>query len=219
MRHEILAAMLVAAAFPAAAQVPSQAALVAAFIRSPQVLTVVTSTLGRDEPAPLRARCGVPAIQSVSGVVIQQSPIFVREGAGMTFQSGALVVRLATLRCAEPAVRRVLLVRAPGSAQIITHALAPGDFSGNLKLEADTLRIVEPGVAAAAHCAVSTGILPLDTKAIVPMTAQGGAERWTFWACGKAYTADVSYTPILRGGVNAGMNVLGGDIRPVNNTL
>ncbi len=213
MRCPLLTFAIIAAALPADAQVPSQADLIKGFVRSPQVRTAVLNTLSRDEPAALRMHCGVPTVQDVSGASIEQNPVFVREGAGMTFQSGALVVRLATTRCGMPAIRRVLLLRAPGSENVMTRTLAPGDFPGNLKLEMDTLRIVQPGVIAKARCSADAQAQVLDTRAVRPMTAQGGVERWVFWACGSAYIADVTYTPILRDGVVTGMNVTGSGYR------
>jgi hypothetical protein len=135
-----------------------------------------------------------------------EQPKFVRAGANFNIDAGVWVAMAVLDRCGSQVTRRALLKAIPGANQLQPSLLLPGDFRGNLKLEADAIRIVTPGLMAFAKCQDSRKFQVLNVTATTPASATGWSEAWTAVACDKKIDAQVTYTAIDNGmNISAGM--------------
>jgi len=182
---------------------PDQKALFVSFINSAGYKSYLERIFNLGEPTTLKAECPSLGILEWNKIMMVEQPTFVRSGANYQITSGAWVGMAVMERCGSRVTRRALLKAVPGSNVLQPTFLLPGDFRGNLKLEADAMRIVLPGLMGAAKCTAKSEFL--NVRSHGPSTPQGWSETWTAAACGRRVDAEVTYSPI-----SCGMNVTAG---------
>jgi hypothetical protein len=190
-------------ALPAFAQQPGsdQKALFASYVNSPVYSGYLEKIFNLGEPAVQKAECPAMKVVEFNRTIAVEEPKFVRAGANFNIDTGSWVAIAVLDRCGVHVTRRALLKAVPGANQLQPTFLLPGDFRGNLKLEADALRIVKPGLMGFAKCEDGSKFRVLDVAARTPASAAGWSETWTAVACDTRIDAEVSYTATA-GGMN-----------------
>ena len=173
---------------------PSQQELFAGYTNSPVYKGMLEQIFNADEPAELKAECPTLKIVDFNKVTVVHPPTFVRAGANFNVDRGRWVAAATLDRCGTRVTRRALITAVPGANNVNSLRLLPGEFRGNLKLEADVSPVVSTGMMGAANCADRKQFQVLNVAALTPSTPQGWSERWTASACGKKVDADVTYT-------------------------
>ena len=208
VRHILMiSAYLLLASQALAQQVePDQKALFASYVNSPVYKGYLEQIFNLGEPAILKAECPAMKVVANNRTIVLDQPKFVRAGANFNIDTGSWVALAVLDRCGLQVTRRALLKALPGANQLQPVFLLPGDFRGNLKLEADAVRIVTPGLMAAAKCKDSSKFQVLNVTAVTPASASGWKETWAAVACDTKVDAEVTYTAIANGmNVSAGM--------------
>jgi len=174
---------------------PDQKALFAAYLNSPVYRVYLEQIFNAGEPAILKAECPVMKVVVQNRTSTLEQPKFVRAAAGNFQLDTGSWVALATLdRCGSQVTRRALLKAVPAANQLQHILLLPGDFHGNLQLEADAVRTVTPALMAFAKCQEQSKFQVINVAAITPASASGWSETWTAIACDKKVDAEVTYT-------------------------
>jgi hypothetical protein len=190
----ILANLLLASQALAQQPEPDQKALFAAFLNSPVYHAYLEQIFNAGEPAILKAECPAMKVVGQNRTVTLEQPKFVRAAGKFQIDTGSWMA-LATLdRCGSQVTRRALLKADPAANQLQHTLLLPGDFRGNLQLEADAVRIVTPVLMAFAKCQDQSKVQVINVAAITPASASGWSETWTAMACDKKIGAEVTYT-------------------------
>jgi hypothetical protein len=139
--------------------------------------------------------------------LVLDPPSFTQVGGSYGITTGAWIAVAELDRCGKRVTRRALL-KAAGSNGLDATLLLPGDFRGNLRLEADAVHTVVPTLMTAAKCQDAAKFWVLDIKSAGPATPQGWSETWTAEACGMSVTAKVAYSKS-----STGMNVVASDVK------
>jgi hypothetical protein len=176
---------------------PDPQALFAGYVASEQYRQFLETIFNRGEPQPPKDKCAAMKIVIWNKYLVLEPPTFVRTGASYQIETGAWVAGAELNRCGKSVTRRAILKAAPGG--IDATLLLPGDFRGNLQLEAEADRTVTPKVMTAAKCKDPTTFAVLDIKPSSAVTPQGWSEAWTAQACGKIVTAKVTYSKTTTG--------------------
>jgi hypothetical protein len=187
---------------------PDQKTLFGGYLSSPGYRAYLEQIFNSAEPNLLKAQCPSLRLLESNKFIMVEEPKFVRSGTNYHVESGAWVGVAVLDRCGAPVTRRALLRVAPDTHVLQPTPLLPGEFRGNLKLEADAMRIVLPAMMAIAKCSDLAKARVLDVKSHGPPTPQGWSETWTAAACNMTIEADVSYSPIP-----GGMNISAGHLR------
>ncbi|MGQ0684776.1 hypothetical protein [Bradyrhizobium sp.] len=187
---------------------PDQKALFTAYLNSPVYKGYLEKIFNLGEPAILKAECPTLKVVTYNRYTILEQPKFVRAGTNFNIDAGVWVASTVLDRCGSQVTRRALLKALPNTNQLQPSFLLPGDFRGNLKLEADAIRIVTPGLMAFAKCEDRRKFQVLNVAATTPTAASttGWSETWTAVACDKKIDAQVTYTAI-----DNGMNISAGN--------
>ena len=148
----ITATLLLASQAVAQQAEPDQKALFASYLNSHVYKEYLEKVLNLGEPAILKAECATMRAVTYNRVIVLEQPKFLRAGANFNIDTGSWVALAVLDRRGSQLTRRALLKAIPGANQLQPTFLLPGDFRGNLKLEADAVRIVTPGLMAAAKC-------------------------------------------------------------------
>jgi hypothetical protein len=188
-------------AVPAQSTEPDQKSLFAGYVNSPGYRGYLEKIFNAAEWPTLRAQCSSLRILESNKVVVVEEPRFVRAGANYNIDTGTWIAVAGLDRCGVGVTRRALLKAVPGANLLDATFLLPGDFRGNLKLEADALRIIMPGLMVTAECRDTKTFRVLDVTALGPSSPQGWSEKWIAEACRRAVEADVTYRAIA-GGMN-----------------
>jgi hypothetical protein len=189
----ILANLLLASQALAQQPEPDQKALFAAYLNSPLYHAYLEQIFNAGEPAILKAECPAMKVAQNRTSTLEQ-PKFVRAAGNFQIDTGSWIA-LATLdRCGSQVTRRALLKAVPAANQLQHILLLPGDFRGNLQLEADAVRIVTPLLMAFAKCQDQGKFQVINVTAITPASASGWSETWTAIACDTKIDAEVTYT-------------------------
>ncbi len=211
MRALALCLALVLAAAPQAAGgdnavAPDSAHTITGYVSSPGYRNYIATVVNLLEVPPLKAECPSLVVTESDEVVVIKAPTFVKAGAVWNIDGGTWIAKVHVDRCGKPAIRRFLLEAIPGADQVKPIRLFPGEFAGNLQLEADASRILLPGVMGVAKCNDWKTLYILDTKLTNPVSSAGWSERWLAQACDRRVSFDVDYARAM-GGVNiTGMN-------------
>ncbi len=210
IRHvlTISANLLLASAALAQQTEPDQKALFASYLNSSVYRAYLERIFNLGEPAMLKAECPAMKVVESNGTIIVEQPTFVRAGANFNINTGSWVAKAVLDRCGSQVTRRALLKAIPGANQLQPTFLLPGDFRGNLKLEADAIRIVAPGLMAFAKCQDTSKFQVINVTAITPASASGWSETWTAVACNTKIDAEVTYAA-----TGDGMNISAGKWR------
>ena len=178
---------------------PDQKAMFAAYVQSPGYKAFLEQIFNLGEPATLKAECPTLKVVESHRHVMLQQPTFVRVGANYNIDTGVWVGTALLDRCGAKAIRRALLKAVPGTNNLNATLLLPGDFPGNLKLEADAKLIVFPGLSAHAKCKDASKVRVLDIKALTPAAPAGWSETWLAEVCGVKVEAEVIYSATATG--------------------
>jgi hypothetical protein len=198
----ITAALLLAPRAIAQQAEPGQKAIFVSYLNSPVYKEYLEKIFNLGEPAILKAECPTMTAVTYNRFIVLEQPKFVRAGANFHIDTGSWLAAAVLDRCGSQVTRRALLKAIPGTNQLQPTFLLPGDFHGNLKLEADAVRIVTPGLMAAAKCQDRSKFQVLNVTAVTPASANGWSETWTAVACNTKIDAEVTYTA-----TGNGMNV------------
>lgn len=208
LRYILLISASLLLAFRALAQQPEpdQKALFASYMNSPVYREYLEQVFNLGEPAVLKAECPSMKVVTHNRVTVMDQPTFIKAGTNFNIDTGSWVALAVLDRCGSQVTRRVLVKAIPGANQLKPVFLLPGDFRGNLKLEFDAVRIVTPGMMAAAKCQDRSKFQVLNVTAITPASASGWRETWTAAACDAKVDAEVTYSAIGNGmNISAGM--------------
>lgn len=188
-----LAMLLASGASPATAQTapPSNEQLFQSFLASPAYSNFIEQALAGTEPAPLKAECArLTVVDQPRFAIIRPAGFSVANGQG-AITDGVWVAFLPVDRCGVRTVRRLLVVVA-GANNLTPSRLLPGDFRGDLRLEADVQRTVLPVMMELAECQDEKNVFIGDIKS-VSATADAWSEQWFANACGRPATLLVHY--------------------------
>jgi hypothetical protein len=190
---------------PAHAQtaVPDQKTIFASYMHSPGYKAFLERIFNLGEPATLKAECPTLKIVESHRYVMLEQPTFVRAGTNYNIDTGTWVGTALLDRCGTKVTRRALLKAVPGTNNLDARLLLPGDFPGNLKLEADAKLVVFPGLMGHAKCQDLKKFQILDIKALTPTAPAGWSETWIAEACGTKVEAEVTYSATA-----TGMNIM-----------
>jgi hypothetical protein len=207
-RHVLTIAAAVLLASPAIAQQgePDQSALFGAYVNSPVYKNALEKIFNSGEPPVLKAGCQTLKAVTINRFTVLEQPKFVRAGANYNIDAGVWVASPVFDRCGSQVTRRALLKAVPGANQLNPTFLLPGDFRGNLKLEADAIRIVTPGLMAFAKCHDRSKFQMLNITSLTPAVPSGWSETWSAVACDAKVDAEVTYTA-----TGDGMNIRAGN--------
>jgi hypothetical protein len=183
---------------------PDQKAMFAAYLHSPGYKAFLDRVFNMGEPTAMKAGCASLKVVDSSRHIVMELPTFVRAGANYNIDTGLWVGSATLDRCGQQVTRRALLKAIPGTNNLDVNLLLPGDFRGNLKLEADAKRFIFPGLMAHAKCSDFKQFKMLDIKALTPASPAGWSETWIADACGTKVEGEVTYTS-----TGDGMNVTG----------
>jgi hypothetical protein len=208
IRHTLmLAAVLLLASRALAEQTePDQNAIFRAYVNSAVYKKALENIFNTGEPAILKATCPTMKVVASDRVTVLEQPKFVRAGADYNIDAGAWVASAALDRCGSQVTRRALLKAIPGANELKPTFLLPGDFRGNLKLEADAIQIVTPTMMALAKCKDRSKFQMLNITALTPAAASGWSETWSAVACDARVDAEVTYMA-----TGNGMNISAGN--------
>jgi hypothetical protein len=184
---------------------PDQKTLFAAYVNSPVYRGYLEKAFNLGEPALLKAECPAMKVVESNQTIVVEQPTFVRVGTNFEVNTGSWVAKAVLDRCGAQVTRRALIKAIPGMNQLQPTLLLPGDFRGNLKLEADAIRIVTPGLMAFAKCKDLSKLQVLNVTAITPASPSGWSETWTAVACDTKIDAEVTYSA-----TGDGMNISAG---------
>ena len=185
-----------------AQQAPDQKAMFGSYVNSDVYKAFLERVFNLGEPAAMKAGCPALKVIESSRTIILEQPTFVRAGANYNIDTGVWVGTELMDRCGAKVMRRALLKAIPGANNLQPTLLLPGDFPGNLKLEADAKRIVIPGLMGLAKCSDMSKFQMHDIRALTPAAAAGWSETWLAEACGAKVEAEVTYAA-----TGDGMNV------------
>jgi hypothetical protein len=172
---------------------PDPHALFAGYVASEQYRLFLETIFNRGEPQPPKDRCASMKVVAWDKYQVLEPPTFVRAGGSYKIETGAWVAGAELDRCGKRVLRRAILKAAPGNNGLDATLLLPGEFRGNLQLEAEADRTVTPKLMTAAKCKDATAFAVLDVKPSSAATPQGWSETWTAQACGKIVTAKITY--------------------------
>jgi hypothetical protein len=192
-----LLAVLLAAPALAGEDAPNQEQIFSAYIASPGYGDYLETIFNKGEPATMMAECAHLKVIEFNKLIVLTPPVFKTIEGRYTVESGEWVAQALLDRCGAKVTRRALLTVRPttsGTTVIDPIMLLPGEFPGNLQLEADARRIVIPGLLGTAQCEDFDSVRVLDVKALTPAAAEGWSETWVAQACGKRVEAEVTYT-------------------------
>lgn len=182
--------LVFAASQPAGAQATNEQLFIS-FLSSPGYLAFIEQSLAGTDPAPLKAEC--PRM-TVTGqpkyAVVRPAAFTVTNGQG-AITDGVWVALVPVDRCGTLTVRR-LLIAVTGPNNLSPSRLLPGEFRGDLRLEADVQRTVLPLFVELAQCPDEKAVFISDVKAISE-TPQAWSEHWSANACGKQVAILVHY--------------------------
>jgi hypothetical protein len=204
----LFAALALGIASSQAAPPPSDAQIFANYVKSPSHKTFLTRAFNETEPPVLKAKCAALSIVALDPPLVLQPAEFAQIGTEYIPSIGRWVQRATLNACGAHVIRRLFLVADPQTGDLHAFRMLPGEFPGNLQLEADAQRIVLSGMMRVAKCADSKKVIVLDTKLTSPAAAKGWAEAWTAQVCGRTVTADVVYVTDA-----TGMNVTAKNIK------
>jgi hypothetical protein len=169
------------------------------FLLSPSAQKFIERSIADAENQALKTQCSTLKVLEANKFDIIDQPVFEQRETGLRLKSGSWVSVAKVDRCGVTTTRRLYIKYLPDQNRFEVSPLLPGDFRGNLKLEADARRIVVPGLMAAGHCADRAEFYLLDVKALGAAMPQGWSETWSARACGKSVSATVSYNAIPGG--------------------
>jgi hypothetical protein len=187
---------------------PDQKALFVSYVNSPVYRDYLEKIFNLQEPAVLKAGCPALKVVTQNRATVVEQPKFVHADGIFRVDSGSWVALAILDRCGTQVTRRALLKAIPGANELQPIFLLPGDFRGNLKLEADAVRIITPGLMAFAKCEDRSKFQVINVTAITPASASGWSETWTAQACDKKIDAEVTYTA-----TGNGMNITAGSLK------
>ncbi|MDE1939914.1 MAG: hypothetical protein KGI68_12915 [Alphaproteobacteria bacterium] len=157
------------------------------------------------EPPPLKAQCPALKLSGVNFGSIVVAPTYVTVNGLKYIESGTWIARVYFDACGKKVARRALLKAVGGPNHVVEPtSLLPGDFRGDLRLEADAKRIVLPGIMGEAHCGDWSTLYVLDIVSSDPPGSDKWREVWTAQACGTLVKSDVTY---WRDDVRHGINI------------
>lgn len=191
-----VAVALIAGAAPSArAQAqgqPTNEQLFVSFLGSPAYANFIDRALQQVEPAPLKAECAVLTVREQPRyAVVRPANFTVTAGQG-AITDGVWVAWVPVDRCGTATVRRILVVVA-GPNNLTPSRMLPGQFGGDLRLEADVQRTVVPLFQEMAECADEKAVHVRDIK-MLAATQQAWTEQWFAKACNKDVAILVKYT-------------------------
>jgi hypothetical protein len=201
----ILANLLLASQALAQQPEPDQNALFAAFLNSPVYHAYLEQIFNAGEPAILKAECPAMKVVVQNRTSTLEQPKFVRVAGNFQIDTGSWIALVTLDRCGSQVTRRALLKAGPTAHELQHTLLLPGDFRGNLQLEADAVRIVTPLLMAFAKCQDQSKFQVINVAALTPASASGWSETWTAMACDTKIDAEVTYTAM-----GAGMKISAG---------
>ncbi len=187
--------LLTCAAWPALAQTaaqPTNEQLFQSFLASPAYANFIEQALAGTEPAPFKAECTrLTVVDQPRFAIVRPAAFSVTNGQG-AIVDGVWVAFLPVDRCGTKAIRRLLVVVA-GPNNLTPSRLLPGDFRGDLRLEADVQRTVLPVLMEVAECQDEKNVFVGDIKTL-SATPTAWSEQWFASACGKPASMLVHYT-------------------------
>jgi hypothetical protein len=201
----IAASLLLAFQAFAEQPAPDQKALFASYVNSSVYRAYLEQIFNSGEPAVLKAECPALKVVTQNRVNVVDQPTFVRAGTNFNIDTGSWVAVGVLDRCGAQVTRRALVKAIPGANQLRPVFLLPGDFRGNLKLEADAVRIVTPALMAFSKCKDWSKFQVINVAPITPASASGWSETWTAVACDAKIDAEVTYAA-----TGDGMNISAG---------
>jgi hypothetical protein len=178
---------------------PDPKALFAGYVASEPYRQFLETIFNRGEPQPPKDRCTTMKVVAWDKFLVLEPPTFVRVGGSYKIETGTWVAGAELNRCGKRVTRRAILKASSGKDGLDATLLLPGDFRGNLQLEAEADRTVTPKLMNAAKCKDATMFAVLDVKPSSTVTPQGWSEAWTAQACGKIVTAKITYSKTSTG--------------------
>ena len=187
---------------------PSAKDMFDGYVTSEPYRRYLETVFNRGEPQPPKAQCKTMKVVTSDRYLVLDPPKFTQVGGSYQIDSGTWVAVAALDRCGKRVTRRAVLKAVPGTNGLDVTLLLPGDFRGNLKVEADAQQIVVPSLMASAKCQDATTFSVLDIKLLGAATAQGWSETWTAQACGTPVSAKVVYSK-----TSTGVNIVASDVK------
>lgn len=187
------AALLTFTAGTASAQTtaPTNEQLFQSFLASPVYANFIEQGLAGTEPAPFKAECErMTVVDQPRFAVVRPAAFSVTNGQG-AITDGVWIAFLPVDRCGTRTVRRLLVV-VSGPNNLTPSRLLPGEFRGDLRLEADVQRTAMPVFMDMADCKDEKNVFISDIKSI-SATTEAWSEQWLANACGKPATLLVHY--------------------------
>ncbi len=201
----LAAAFFLTAALPAAAQAPAQTPaqtqaqtqaatneqLFLSFLQSPPYASFIEQALVSTDPAVLKAECARMIVREQPRyAVVRPAAFSVVNGQG-AIVDGVWVAWVPVDRCGVATVRRLLIVVA-GPNNLTPSRMLPGEFGGDLRLEADVQRTAVPVLMEIAECKDEKATYIADIK-MLAVTPTAWTEHWFANACGKQVALLVNY--------------------------
>jgi hypothetical protein len=187
-------ALLVAAAHPAAAQAqaqPTNEQLFLSFLQSPAYQNFLDQALAQTDPAVFKAECARMTMrENARWAAVRPASFTVVQGQG-AIVDGVWIAWIPVDRCGTPTIRRLLIV-VSGPNNLVPTRMLPGEFGGDLRLEADVQRTVLPLFQEMAECRDEKQVFVADIK-ITRQSATAWQEHWLGNACGKPTAILVNY--------------------------
>jgi hypothetical protein len=164
------------------------------YLGSPGYEHYLESVFNKMEPPPLKAQCPMLKLAGDNDASIVVPPTFGTSNGLKYIESGEWIARVHFDACGKKVTRRALLKAVGGPNHVVVPtSLLPGDFRGDLRLEADARRIVLPEIMGEAHCKDWSTLYVLDTVSSDPPNSEKWSEVWTAQACGTPVKTDVMY--------------------------
>ena len=196
---------LMVLAIPAGAQAPAQAPtptpaqtqaqaneqLFLSFLGSAPYMQFIEAALASTEPTVLKAECAKMTVREQPRyAVVRPAAFSVTNGQG-AIVDGVWVAWVPVDRCGVATVRRLLIVVA-GPNNLTPSRMLPGEFGGDLRLEADVQRTAVPVLMEIAECKDEKATFISDIK-MLAVTPTAWTEHWFANACGKQVALLVNY--------------------------
>jgi hypothetical protein len=162
------------------------------FLGSQPYLNFIDAALASTEPAVLKAECARMTMREHPRYAVVRPPAFTVANNQGAIVDGVWIAWVPVDRCGVATVRRILIVVA-GPNNLTPSRMLPGEFGGDLRLEADVQRTVVPLFMELAQCTDDKAVFVSDIK-MLQATQQKWTEHWFGNACGKQVAMLVHYT-------------------------
>lgn len=170
------------------------------YMGSPGYEQYLETVFNKMEAPPLKAQCSTLKLIGDNYASIVVPPTYVQSNGLKYVESGKWVAHVHFDACGKKVSRRALLEAVGGIDHVVKPIpLLPGDFRGDLRLEADAKRIVLPAIMGQAHCKDWSTLYVLDIVSSDPPGSDKWSEVWTAQACGVGVRTDVAYWHVTGG--------------------